>query len=183
MSFLNSYTSVYWARTVSRVVSCGVNHSYPNTVYKNPITEYAAVYFYRGSDIQVTGCSFLNSSGTGIIMDDVIGSTSVCTTNFTDNESIPDRSSTSGGLIIKRQHISGMEANYNINNSYFANFTKIDENQLGSGIALYNASNSTTCICLLKTVFSNNHAPSGEGMLIDHSGSNHTVRVYIKSCS
>ncbi len=161
-------------------VSCGVEYSYPNIVYKDPITEYAAVYFYRGSDIQVTGCSFLNSSGTGIIMEDVMGNTSVHTTSFLDNKSIPGRNSTSGGLIIKRQYLYGREANYTINTSYFGNFTKIDENQLllGRGIALYlNASNSTTCIFILETNFFNNHARSGAGMLIEHSGSNHVVRV------
>ncbi len=73
-----------------------------------------------------------------------------------------------------------MEANYTIHTSYFGSFTKISEDQLTlrRGVALYlNASNSTTCLFLLETILSNNHAQSGAGMLIEHFGSNHVVRV------
>ena len=157
-----------------KFISCAMNYSYSN-VDMYPYIDHAAVYFYGGNDIEITGCIFTNGLGTGVIMYDVIGNNQLSYTNFTANRPAPNTSyddisvnSTFGGLTIRRQHVPG-ESTYIIHNCIF------DENiaLYGGGIALYLESNdSSSFISVIKTLFTRNYGIQGGGVYVIQFGTN-----------
>ena len=56
-----------------------------NNTVTYPLVDYAALCVYRGESISISDCVFRNSTGTGVIMHDVVGRNQVVNTNFTRN--------------------------------------------------------------------------------------------------
>ena len=170
-----------------KFINCAMNYSYSN-VDMYPYIDHAAVYFYGGNDIEITGCVFTHGLGTGVIIYDVIGNNYLSYTNFTANRPAPNTSyddisvnSTFGGLIIRRQHVPG-ESTYIIYSCIFKenmNVISSGDNGLGGGISLHlsTADDSSIFVSILDSHFELNDAIKGGGMHINASGGNSSSYV------
>ena len=172
-------------------IACGSDAGYSKDY--SLLTEYAALYFSRGNDVHIIGCSFINGTGTGVIMRDVTGDNILKKCNFIANkpqENMMRDSSinaTYGGVIIKQENVSGavnqsfdtcsFKGNGNIKSS--TSKDGYDEG-FGGGLSLYvGAPGSKINITILKSNFSNNYAVEGGGLYINQSGYHSSITVTV----
>lgn len=170
-------------------VGCGtmnMNRPYPKPDIPS-LVDHAAIYFYHGRDIEVRGCTFSNSTGTGVIMNDVIGSNMLKDTNFTGNKPLTDSNSTNstfGGLIIRRKCILG-KANFTLESCFFTENENLQgredsEEVAGGGLTFsLGALNSTSHVVISNGHFIGNRATRGAGIHINQSGTDSTISVDI----
>ena len=172
-------------------IACGSDAGYSKDY--SLLTEYAALYFSRGNDVHIIGCSFINGTGTGMLMRDVTGDNLLKKCNFIANkpqENMMRDSSinaTYGGVIIKQENVSGavnhsfdtcsFKGNGNIKSS--TSKDGYDEG-FGGGLSLYvGAPESKINITILKSDFSNNYAVEGGGLYINQSGYHSSITVTV----
>ena len=168
-----------------RFIACAMKCPHNNAgVY--PLVDLAAICVYRGKNITISRCGFMDGVGTGVIMHDVTGSNRIIGSNFVRNgvnilkqaENTTD-DYTSGGLIIKRQYVAG-EASYVIENcSFVANKNQFSYNYhdgLGGGVHFHFGSpSSTTHVYLNLTQLSGNSGACGGGVNVNQSGTNSSL--------
>ena len=161
-------------------VGCAARWNYTNSD-GYPFIEFAGVYFYRGFDVQILGCSFSNGTGTGVIMYDVTGNNLVKGVHFLGNG--PGSAMVvSGGLLIKRETVLE-DAVYCVE---YCNFTENANNAShdgftpGGGMTLYLAApNSTTHVVVHNSSFIKN---IGGGVQLNQVGGNSSLAVNV-TCS
>lgn len=171
-------------------VSCAAKYNYSTgNTYTHYLIEYAAAYFYRGSDIQIVGCSFSNGTGTGVIMYDVIGTINFKGSNFTANRpianSIPARNSTSGGLIIK--NVNSFQDKfiiYSINTCVFTENENNNQSGLAGGVTLYLSTPGIhSSVYISGSSFTKNQGDKGGGVHVYQNGSGSNVSVKVSGGS
>ena len=175
-------------------IACGSDAGYSKDY--SLLTEYAALYFSRGNDVHIIGCSFINGTGTGVIMRDVTGDNLLKKCNFIANkpqENMMRDSSinaTYGGVIIKQENVSGAvnhsfdscSFNGNKNIKSYAPKSGYDEG-FGGGLSFYvGAKKSKVNITILKSNFSDNFALEGGGLHINQSGLESSIMVLVSHC-
>jgi predicted outer membrane repeat protein len=148
--------------------------------------EYTGVYFYEGSDVQISSCTFSSGNGTGVIMYDVIGNNFISGSNFIGNKVGSDKTNmTSGGVLIIREAPGIKNVSYSIENCHFTgneNYANRSNHGLGGGVTFNHAAfNSTSHVVVFDSYFTRNHGLSGGGIHVDCSGSASTVLVSVNS--
>ena len=150
-----------------------------------PLVDLAAVCVYQVKNITISRCGFMDGVGTGVIIHDVTGSNQIIGSNFVRNgvnilkqaKNTTDNY-TSGGLIVKRQYITG-EASYVIENCSFVandNLFSFNHDGLGGGVHFHFGSpSSTTRVYLNLTRLSGNSGACGGGVNVNQSGTNSSL--------
>ena len=168
-----------------RFVSCSAKCPHDNSgIYS--LVDYAALCVYQGENISISDCVFRNSTGTGVIMHDVVGNNQVVNTNFTQNSrvSVPGSTSTSGGLIIKRRYVVGV-AVYTISGCLF---TQNKNNNglsggLGGGLHFYlGVSSNKSYLYINGSRFEDNHAFAGGAIQVNRSNDSPFLNVSVQYC-
>lgn len=163
--------------------SCGAMYNYSNT-FAQGFIEYAAMYFYKGSDIWIVGCGFSNGTGTGVIMYDVSGTVHFEGSNFTCNRPItnrtPERNSTSGGIIIESMNDLPEKPIYTIKNCVFTENENNNRSKLAGGVTLYLSSPEIhSSVYINGSVFTGNQGEKGGGVHVYQNGSGSSVSVRV----
>ena len=161
-----------------------------NNTHTYPLVDYAALCVYRGESISISDCVFRNSTGTGVIMHDVVGRNQVVNTNFTRNNGQlqqMDHNLTSGGLVIKRQYTRG-DASFTISKCHFADNKNLAcfmgdngaNTSLGGGLHVHvGAENTTTTVTVQQSQFAHNHAVQGGAVRVFQGPENSTIVVNV----
>ena len=164
-----------------------------NNTVTYPLVDYAALCMYEGESISISDCVFRNSTGTGVIMHDVIGNNQVVNTNFTTNRGIYEQlqhvvhNLTSGGLVIKRQYTRG-DTNFTISKCHFADNKNLAcfmgdngaNTSLGGGLHVHvGAENTKTTVTVQQSQFSHNHAVQGGAVRVFQGPENSTIVVNV----
>lgn len=156
-----------------RFIGCAARH-HDSDGY--PLVEYAGLYFYQGSDVQIIGCVFSDGTGTGVIMYDVIGKNNLLRGSYFigskpgAGEVVKNR--TFGGLFIKRIFVTG-DAVYTIEEcDFFGNENHGNESNLGGGgMTVELAAPSSTSHFIIRTSwFKSNKGSQGGGIFVNQSG-------------
>ena len=162
-------------------VGCAARWNYTN-IGGYPFIEFAGVYFYRGFDVQILGCSFSNGTGTGVILYDITGNNLLSGVNFLGNNlgSAMAENVVSGGLLIRRETSLNKDTIYCIKYCFFtenANNASLDSFRLGGGMTLYLAApSSTTLVIICNSSFIQN---IGGGVRINQVGGNSSLTINV----
>ncbi len=163
-------------------IGCGVEHNLTENGFDNSDSAAIGVYFQSGSTITLSKCTFKESPGAAVVMNDVDDTVTVVYSTFSDN--IPYQNSTiGGGLIFHSTNLSGMNGfSCLIESCTFQNNQQSAASaSFGGGFtALLGGDIPQARITITGTTFANNGAKRGGGFHVaNFAGS---LNLTITSC-
>ena len=181
---------------LQRLQFTGCSVKCPNDSANNyPLVDIAALCVYQTHNVNITDCSFVDGKGTGVILNDVTG-TSVFTNTTFARRKIQDRhtNQTSGGLLIKRVRdkskvtytIDSCSFTDNANHAIYGCYGENHPRGLGGGLHFHQlqaAESSTSVVYVTGSRFLENFSVQGGGMHVYQSANKSSVYVSIRNSS